>query len=160
MQIVVFSHISKTLILFQFAIFCYYEIKLYILQIAEEFMVQIVDSNKFWLILDNVILLQFVIMIMEFCFQQTLAGAAQQTGKVIEGAKPIASATVQTISSADPSVIVVSAGALFIAYLILPPIWSVVSVNFRGYKGNIPITEMLHYLFLCLLEHFKLSYIH
>ncbi|XP_039131516.1 calcium sensing receptor, chloroplastic [Dioscorea cayenensis subsp. rotundata] len=74
---------------------------------------------------------------------KTLAGAAQQTGKVVEGAKPIASATVQTISSADPSVIVVSAGALFIAYLILPPIWSVVSVNFRGYKGNLTPAQAL-----------------
>jgi hypothetical protein len=54
---------------------------------------------------------------------------------VIEGAKPIASATVDTITSSDPSVVVVSAGALFLAYLLLPPIWSLISFNFRGYKG-------------------------
>lgn len=59
----------------------------------------------------------------------------QQTSKVIEGAKPIASATMETITSSDPSVIAISAGALFIAYLFLPPIWSVVTFNFRGYKG-------------------------
>ena len=60
----------------------------------------------------------------------------QQTPKVIEGAKPIASATMETITSSDPSVIVVSAGALILAYLLLPPIWSVVTFNFRGYKGT------------------------
>lgn len=74
---------------------------------------------------------------------KTVADAAQQTGEVVERAKPIASATVQTISSADPSVIVVSAGALFIAYLILPPIWSVVSFNFRGYKGDLTPAQAL-----------------
>lgn len=42
----------------------------------------------------------------------------------------------ETISSADPSVIVVAAGAAFIAYLLLPPVWSAISFNFRGYKGT------------------------
>jgi len=40
-----------------------------------------------------------------------------------------------TISSADPSVIVVAAGAAFLAYLLLPPVFSAISFNFRGYKG-------------------------
>ncbi|KAJ0960211.1 hypothetical protein J5N97_001970 [Dioscorea zingiberensis] len=74
---------------------------------------------------------------------KTVADLAQQTGKVVEGAKPIASAAVETISSTDPSVIVVSAGSLFLAYLILPPIWSVVSSNFRGYKGNLTPAQTL-----------------
>jgi len=45
-----------------------------------------------------------------------------------------------TISSADPSVIVVAAGAAFLAYLLLPPVFSAISFNFRGYKG----TSRLH----------------
>ncbi|KAJ6793879.1 calcium sensing receptor, chloroplastic [Iris pallida] len=60
----------------------------------------------------------------------------QQTAKVIDGAKPIASATVETITSSDPSVIVVSAGAIFLANLLLPPVWSMISYNFRGYQGK------------------------
>ena len=43
---------------------------------------------------------------------QTVADAAQQTAKVIEGAKPIASSTVETISSADP-VSIAGAGRIF-----------------------------------------------
>ena len=70
---------------------------------------------------------------------QTVVDTAQQTTKVIEGAKPIASATVETISSSDPTVIAGTAGALFIAYLLLPPIWSAVSFNFRGYKGTFDV---------------------
>ncbi|ONK79399.1 uncharacterized protein A4U43_C01F5960 [Asparagus officinalis] len=67
----------------------------------------------------------------------------QQTPKVIEGAKPIASATVKTITSSDPSVIVVSAGALFVAYLLLPSVWSAITFNFRGYKGNLSPAQTL-----------------
>ncbi|XP_010913586.1 calcium sensing receptor, chloroplastic [Elaeis guineensis] len=77
---------------------------------------------------------------------KTVADAAQQTAKVIEGAKPLASATVETITSSDPSVIVVSAGALFLAYLLLPPIWSAISFNFRGYKGNLSPAQTLDLL--------------
>ncbi|XP_078160816.1 calcium sensing receptor isoform X2 [Carex rostrata] len=73
----------------------------------------------------------------------TVADAAQQTTKVIEGAKPIASATVETITSSDPSVVVVSAGALFLAYLLLPPLWSLFSFTFRGYKGNLTPAQAL-----------------
>ncbi|XP_020090059.1 calcium sensing receptor, chloroplastic [Ananas comosus] len=74
---------------------------------------------------------------------KTVADAAKQSTKVIEGAKPIASATVETIASSDPSVIVVSAGALFLAYLLLPPIWSAVSFNLRGYKGDLSPAQSL-----------------
>uniref|UniRef100_A0A2N9F3M1 Uncharacterized protein n=1 Tax=Fagus sylvatica TaxID=28930 RepID=A0A2N9F3M1_FAGSY len=65
---------------------------------------------------------------------KTVTDAAQQTTKIIEEAKPIASSTVETISSAEPVVIVGTAGALFLAYLLLPPIWSVISYSLRGYK--------------------------
>ncbi|KAK1274287.1 hypothetical protein QJS04_geneDACA013309 [Acorus gramineus] len=74
---------------------------------------------------------------------KTIADAAQQTTKVIEGAKPIASATVETLSTSDPSVIVVSVGAIFLAYLIVPPIWSAVSFNLRGYKGSLSPAQTL-----------------
>lgn len=68
---------------------------------------------------------------------QTVADAVQQTTKLLEEAKPIASSAVETISSADPTVIVGTAGALFVAYLIVPPIWSAISFSFRGYQGNL-----------------------
>ncbi|KAJ1392314.1 Rhodanese-like domain [Sesbania bispinosa] len=74
---------------------------------------------------------------------KTVADAAQQTTKVIEGAKPIASSTVETISSSDPTVIAGTAGALFIAYLLLPPIWSTISFNLRGYKGDLTPAQTL-----------------
>lgn len=67
---------------------------------------------------------------------QTVVDAAQQTSKVIEGAKPIATSTVETISSTDPAVIAVAGGTLFLAYLLLPPVFSALSFSFRGYKGN------------------------
>ncbi|KAL4276123.1 hypothetical protein AHAS_Ahas20G0175700 [Arachis hypogaea] len=66
---------------------------------------------------------------------KAVVDTAQQTTKVIEGAKPIASTTVKTISSSDPTVISGTGGALFIAYLLLPPIWSGITFNFRGYKA-------------------------
>ncbi|KAI4344027.1 hypothetical protein L6164_011304 [Bauhinia variegata] len=77
---------------------------------------------------------------------KTVAGVAQQTTKVIEGAKPIASSTVETISSADPTVIAGTAGALFLAYLLFPPIWSVISFNLRGYKGELTPAQTLDLL--------------
>lgn len=67
---------------------------------------------------------------------QTIVDAAQQTSKVIEGAKPIASSTVETISSTDPAIIAVAGGSLFLAYLLLPPVFSALSFSLRGYKGN------------------------
>ncbi|XP_021611753.1 calcium sensing receptor, chloroplastic [Manihot esculenta] len=74
---------------------------------------------------------------------KTVADAAQQTTKVIEEVKPAASSTVETIMSADPVVIVGSAGAIFLAYLLFPPIWSVISFSFRGYKGDLTPAQTL-----------------
>ncbi|KAL5544826.1 hypothetical protein UlMin_008610 [Ulmus minor] len=74
---------------------------------------------------------------------KTVAGAAQQTSKVIEDVKPIASSTVESISSADPSTIVGTAGALFLAYFLLPPIWSAITFNLRGYQGELTPAQAL-----------------
>jgi len=77
---------------------------------------------------------------------KTVTDVAQQTTKAIEDAKPIASSTMETISSADPSVVVVAAGAAFIAYLLIPPVWSAISFNFRGYKGDLTPAQTLDLL--------------
>ncbi|KAM7475409.1 hypothetical protein LguiB_022652 [Lonicera macranthoides] len=69
--------------------------------------------------------------------------AAQQTSKVIEGATPIASSTVETITSADPAVLAGSGGALFLAYLLLPHVWSNISFSLRGYKGELTPAQTL-----------------
>ncbi|KAL9326312.1 hypothetical protein ACSQ67_006957 [Phaseolus vulgaris] len=74
---------------------------------------------------------------------KTVVDAAQQTTKVIDVAKPIASSTVETISSSDPTVIAGAAGALFVAYLLIPPVWSVISSNLRGYKGDLTPAQAL-----------------
>ncbi|XP_059640026.1 calcium sensing receptor, chloroplastic [Cornus florida] len=74
---------------------------------------------------------------------KTVAGAAQKTTKIIEDVKPIASSTVETISSADPIVIVGTAGALFLTYLLFPPIWSAVSFSLRGFKGELTPAQTL-----------------
>ncbi|XP_057951455.1 calcium sensing receptor, chloroplastic [Malania oleifera] len=74
---------------------------------------------------------------------KTVADAAQKTTKVIEEAKPIASSTVETISTADPILVVGTAGALFLSYLLLPPIWSVISFSLRGYKGELTPAQTL-----------------
>lgn len=71
---------------------------------------------------------------------KTVVDAAEQTGKV---AKPIASTTVQTISSADPTTIAVTGGALVLAYFLLPPLFSAISFNFRGYKGDLTPAQVL-----------------
>ncbi|XP_078443424.1 calcium sensing receptor [Wolffia australiana] len=74
---------------------------------------------------------------------QTVSAAAKRTTTVIEGAKPIASSTMETISSSDPSVIAASAGALVLAYLLLPPVFSAISFNFRGYRGSLSPAQTL-----------------
>ncbi|XP_009762078.1 calcium sensing receptor, chloroplastic [Nicotiana sylvestris] len=74
---------------------------------------------------------------------KTVVDAAQQTSKVIEGAKPIASSTVETISSADPAIIAVAGGSLFLAYLLLPPVFSALSFSLRGYKGELTPAQTL-----------------
>ncbi|WOL12123.1 hypothetical protein Cni_G20888 [Canna indica] len=78
-----------------------------------------------------------------FSAAQTVAGATQQATKIVEGAKPLVSATAEKITSSDPSVVVITAGALFLGYLLLPPVWSVISYNFRGYKGNLSPAQTL-----------------
>ncbi|XP_042496447.1 calcium sensing receptor, chloroplastic [Macadamia integrifolia] len=77
---------------------------------------------------------------------KTVAGVAQQTTKVIEGAKPIASSTVDTILSTDPVTLATTAGALFLVYLLLPPVWSVISFGLRGYKGELTPAQTLDLL--------------
>lgn len=74
---------------------------------------------------------------------KTVVDAAQQTSKVIEGAKPIATSTVETISSTDPAVIAVAGGTLFLAYLLLPPVFSALSFSLRGYKGELTPAQTL-----------------
>ncbi|KAL8478737.1 hypothetical protein ACS0TY_030571 [Phlomoides rotata] len=74
---------------------------------------------------------------------KTVLGAAQQTTKVIDEAKPIASSTVKTISSAEPIVILGTGGALVIAYFLLPPIVSTISFNLRGYQGDLTPAQTL-----------------
>ncbi|TVU28339.1 hypothetical protein EJB05_19854 [Eragrostis curvula] len=69
--------------------------------------------------------------------------AAEQGTKVIDAAKPIASATVETITSLAPGDYVVAAGAAFLAYILLPPVWSLVSANLRGYKGDLTPAQAL-----------------
>ncbi|XP_022885618.1 calcium sensing receptor, chloroplastic [Olea europaea var. sylvestris] len=74
---------------------------------------------------------------------KTVADVAQQTTKVIDEAKPIATSTVETISSSDPVKIVGAGGVLFLAYLLLPPIFSAISLSFRGYKGDLTPAQTL-----------------
>ncbi|CAN6246249.1 unnamed protein product [Urochloa humidicola] len=69
--------------------------------------------------------------------------AAEQGTKVIDAAKPVASATVETIASLAPEELVVAAGAAFLAYLLVPPVWSLVSYTFRGYKGELTPAQAL-----------------
>ncbi|XP_068308161.1 calcium sensing receptor, chloroplastic [Pyrus communis] len=74
---------------------------------------------------------------------KTVADVAGETTKAIEEAKPIASSTIETISSADPIVIAGTAGALFLAYLLLPPVWSALSFSLRGYQGSLTPAQTL-----------------
>ena len=71
-----------------------------------------------------------------YFYKQAVTDAAKQTTTVIEGAKPIASSTIETISSSDPIVIAASSGALLLAYALFPAVFSALSFNFRGYKGT------------------------
>ncbi|EYU38155.1 hypothetical protein ABFS82_04G140900 [Erythranthe guttata] len=74
---------------------------------------------------------------------KTVADAAQQTTKVIDEAKPLATSTVETISSAEPVVILATGGALVVAYLLLPPILSAISFNLRGFQGQLTPAQSL-----------------
>ncbi|KAG9137137.1 hypothetical protein Leryth_011958 [Lithospermum erythrorhizon] len=74
---------------------------------------------------------------------KTVTDVAQQTTKVIEDAKPIATSTFETISSADPVVVVGTGGVLFVAYFLLPPLLSILSFNLRGFKGSLTPAQTL-----------------
>nr|AEQ59234.1 extracellular calcium sensing receptor [Taxus chinensis] len=73
-------------------------------------------------------------------------GAAEQTTKAIEGAKPIASTTVDSIVSADPIILAEAAGALILLYLFVPSILSSIAFSFRGYKGDLTPAQALELL--------------
>ncbi|KAK9684421.1 hypothetical protein RND81_10G208900 [Saponaria officinalis] len=77
---------------------------------------------------------------------KTVTSAAEQTGKVIEDVRPIASSTVQTITNSDPALIVETAAGLFLAYLLFPSVWSAITFNFRGYKGGLTPAQTLDML--------------
>ncbi|KAK4383333.1 Calcium sensing receptor, chloroplastic [Sesamum angolense] len=69
---------------------------------------------------------------------KTVADAAQQTTKMIDEAKPIATSTVETISSAEPAVLLGAGGALVVAYFLLPPVFSAISFSFRVTRVTSP----------------------
>lgn len=73
-------------------------------------------------------------------------GAAEQTTKAIEGAKPVASATIDSLLSSDPIVLAGGAGALILLYLLAPSIFSTISFSVRGYKGDLSPAEALQLL--------------
>ncbi|CAN1159143.1 Calcium sensing receptor, chloroplastic [Linum perenne] len=74
---------------------------------------------------------------------KTVAGVAQQSSKVIEGAKPIASSTLDTLSSTDPLVLFIAFDLATFAFFLLPSVWSAVSYKLRGYKGDITAAQAL-----------------
>ncbi|GAB2289731.1 hypothetical protein Dimus_024037 [Dionaea muscipula] len=86
---------------------------------------------------------------------KSVTNAAQQTTRVIEVAKPIASSMVETISSSDPIVIIEATAALFLVYILLPPIWSDVTISFRGYRGGLTPAQTLD--LLCTQSHFLID---
>ncbi|CAN0902490.1 Calcium sensing receptor, chloroplastic [Linum grandiflorum] len=72
-----------------------------------------------------------------------VAGVAQESGKVIEGAKPIASSTFDTILTSDPIVLAIAVEVGFFVYFLLPPVWSVLSFFLRGYQGDLTAAQAL-----------------
>eukprot|EP00252_Welwitschia_mirabilis_P014523 TRINITY_DN3186_c0_g1_i1.p1 TRINITY_DN3186_c0_g1~~TRINITY_DN3186_c0_g1_i1.p1 ORF type:complete len:463 (+),score=105.48 TRINITY_DN3186_c0_g1_i1:150-1391(+) len=72
--------------------------------------------------------------------------AAEQTSKTIEGAKPIASATIDSLSSSDPIVLLEGAGILILLYLLLPRVLSSIAFSVRGYKGDLTPAQALELL--------------
>ncbi|CAN6457367.1 unnamed protein product [Victoria cruziana] len=82
---------------------------------------------------------------------ENAGGAAEQTGQVLEQVKPIASATVETLSSSDPSTFVLAAGAVLLTSFILPPIGSAISFSLRGYKGDLSPAQTLD--LICSQDH-------
>lgn len=72
--------------------------------------------------------------------------AAEQTAKVIEGAKPVASSTFESIISADPLFIAGGVGALLLLYLLTPSLLSSIAYAARGYKGDLSAAQVLDLL--------------
>lgn len=72
--------------------------------------------------------------------------AAEQTAKVIEGAKPVASSTLESIVSADPLFLAGGAGVLLLLYLLAPSLLSSVAYAARGYKGDLSAAQVLDLL--------------
>ncbi|KAI5064189.1 hypothetical protein GOP47_0020859 [Adiantum capillus-veneris] len=72
--------------------------------------------------------------------------AAEQTAKVIESAKPVASSTLESIISADPLFIAGGAGALLLLYLLTPSLFSSIAYVARGYKGDLSAAQVLDLL--------------
>lgn len=72
--------------------------------------------------------------------------AAEQTAKVIESAKPVASSTLESIISADPLFIAGGVGALILLYLLAPSLLSSIAYAARGYKGDLSAAQVLDLL--------------
>ncbi|KAL5725983.1 hypothetical protein ACHQM5_009058 [Ranunculus cassubicifolius] len=73
-----------------------------------------------------------------------IAGELAREGlEVLIGAKPIVVAALEIISRAEPVVIVEASGGLLVTYLFLPPIWSALTFNLRGYKGKLTPAQTL-----------------
>lgn len=72
--------------------------------------------------------------------------AAEQTTKAIEGTKPIASATIESLLSSDPIVLAGGGGALILLYLLVPSIFSTIAFSVRGYKGDLTPAQALQLL--------------
>ncbi|KZV16003.1 calcium sensing receptor, chloroplastic [Dorcoceras hygrometricum] len=77
---------------------------------------------------------------------KAIADAAQQTTQVIFKAKPVAVSTAETVLSAEPRFILGTGGALLLAYLLLPPIFSAISFRYRGYQGELTPAQTLDLL--------------
>ncbi|KAF9613311.1 hypothetical protein IFM89_006821 [Coptis chinensis] len=71
---------------------------------------------------------------------------AHLTIKVIYEVKPIASSALEIIIRAEPIEILEASGGFLVNYLIFPPIWSLISFSFRGYKGKLTLAQTLDML--------------
>lgn len=72
--------------------------------------------------------------------------AAEQTAKVIEGVKPIASDTFVLLQGLDPLLLFGGAGAFVVLYFLAPSLLSSVAYAARGYKGDLSAAQALDLL--------------
>ncbi|KAF9590928.1 hypothetical protein IFM89_000473, partial [Coptis chinensis] len=79
-------------------------------------------------------------------FVEIVGDIAHLTIKVIYEVKPIASSALEIIIRAEPIEILEASGGLLLSYLLFPPIWSLISFNFRGYKGKLTPAQTLDLL--------------